>query len=130
MPDYITKAFDSLQTSLRKELEAAEEPTFPRLVVHELRHTHATLLLRAGVPVRIVAKRLGRKDPSVTLNGVRRRHPRRRHQCRRRVLEGGVGRMSDEVRDPILAAVAITRAQLMKITGEKTTKATLEATAP
>ena len=48
MPDYITKAFDSLQTSLRKELEAAEEPTFPRLVVHELRHTHATLLLRAG----------------------------------------------------------------------------------
>ncbi|WP_162799196.1 tyrosine-type recombinase/integrase [Nocardioides sp. 616] len=68
MPDYITKAFDSLQTSLRKTLEAASEPVFPRLVVHELRHTHATLLLRAGVPVHIVAKRLGHKDPSVTLN--------------------------------------------------------------
>jgi len=68
MPDYITKAFDSLQTSLRRTLEAASEPTFPRLVVHELRHTHATLLLRAGVPVHIVAKRLGHKDPSVTLN--------------------------------------------------------------
>ena len=36
--------------------------------MHELRHTHATLLLRDGVPVHIVAKRLGHKDPSVTLN--------------------------------------------------------------
>jgi integrase len=41
----------------------------PRLVLHELRHTHATLLLRDGVPVHIVAKRLGHWDPSVTLNG-------------------------------------------------------------
>ena len=44
------------------------EAPLPRLVVHELRHTHATLLLRAGVPVHIVAKRLGHRDPSVTLN--------------------------------------------------------------
>ena len=47
---------------------AAAEAALPLLVVHELRHTHATLLLRAGVPVHIVAKRLGHKDPSVTLN--------------------------------------------------------------
>ena len=40
----------------------------PRLVLHELRHTHATILLRDGVPVHIVAKRLGHRDPSVTLN--------------------------------------------------------------
>jgi Phage integrase family len=39
-----------------------------RLVVHGLRQSHATLLLRDGVPVHIVAKRLGHKDPSVTLN--------------------------------------------------------------
>jgi len=31
-----------------------------------MRHTHATILLRAGVPVHIVAKRLGHRDPSVT----------------------------------------------------------------
>ena len=36
--------------------------------LHELRHTHATILLRAGTPVHIVSKRLGHKDPSVTLN--------------------------------------------------------------
>ncbi len=40
----------------------------PRLTLHELRHSHATILLRAGVPVHIVSKRLGHKDPSVTLN--------------------------------------------------------------
>lgn len=68
MPDYMTKAFESLQASLRKTLEGTGQATFPRIVVHELRHTHATLLLRAGVPVHIVAKRLGHKDPSVTLN--------------------------------------------------------------
>ena len=40
----------------------------PRLVLHGLRHSHATILLRDGVFVHIVAKRLGHKDPSVTLN--------------------------------------------------------------
>lgn len=67
-PDYITKSFGKAQTALGARLAAAELPPLPRLVVHELRHTHATLLLRAGVPVHIVAKRLGHKDPSVTLN--------------------------------------------------------------
>lgn len=57
-PDYVSKDFVKSQTDLG----------VPRLKLHELRHTHATLLLRAGVPVHIVAKRLGHKDPSVTLN--------------------------------------------------------------
>jgi integrase len=58
LPDYVTKAFGRAQTGLE----------LPRLVLHGLRHSHATLLLRDGVPVHIVAKRLGHKDPSVTLN--------------------------------------------------------------
>ena len=52
---------------LRPPRRSGLEAPLPVLVVHELRHTHATLLLRAGVPVH-VAKRLGHKDPSVTLN--------------------------------------------------------------
>jgi integrase len=35
--------------------------------LHDLRHVHATTLLRAGVPVHVVAARLGHADPSVTL---------------------------------------------------------------
>lgn len=62
MPDYITKTFDRIQKA------TVSTPALPRLVVHELRHSHATILLRAGVPVHIVSKRIGHKDPSVTLN--------------------------------------------------------------
>jgi integrase len=58
LPDFVTKAFGNLTTGLE----------VPRLKLHELRHTHATMLLRDGVPVHVVAKRLGHKDPSVTLN--------------------------------------------------------------
>ena len=34
---------------------------------HDLRHTHATQLLRAGVPVDAVAKRLGHRDAVITM---------------------------------------------------------------
>ena len=58
LPDYVSKSFVKAQLSI----------DIPRLVLHGLRHTHATLLLREGVPVHVVAKRLGHKDASVTLN--------------------------------------------------------------
>jgi integrase len=34
---------------------------------HDLRHAHATIMLRAGVPVHVVAARLGHSDPALTL---------------------------------------------------------------
>ncbi len=38
-----------------------------RIKLHGLRHTHATLLLKAGVPVKVVSERLGHSDPAFTL---------------------------------------------------------------
>jgi integrase len=38
-----------------------------RITFHELRHTTATLLLEAGVPVHVVSHRLGHKDVATTL---------------------------------------------------------------
>jgi integrase len=35
--------------------------------LHDLRHLHATTLLLAGVPVHVVAARLGHADPAATL---------------------------------------------------------------
>jgi integrase len=90
LPGFVTKVWAKVQRTVGERIAAAELAPLPRLTVHELRHSHATILLRAAVPVHIVAKRLGHKDPSVTLN-VRRRHPRRRHVRGRRLLEGGVG---------------------------------------
>ena len=68
LPDYVTKTFGKIQAEVNRGRAVDELEPLPRLTVHELRHTHATLLLRDGVPVHIVAKRLGHKDPSVTLN--------------------------------------------------------------
>ena len=46
--------------------DAQAEP-LPHARLHDLRHIHATTLLLAGVPVHVVAARLGHADPAVTL---------------------------------------------------------------
>lgn len=48
--------------------EVAERIGFPGFRFHDLRHTHATLLLTAGVPVNAVAARLGHSTPVITLS--------------------------------------------------------------
>jgi integrase len=35
--------------------------------LHDLRHTHASLLLAAEVPVKVVSERLGHAGPMITL---------------------------------------------------------------
>ena len=40
---------------------------FPPIRLHDLRHTHATLLLSDGEPVKTVSERLGHASPSITL---------------------------------------------------------------
>lgn len=48
------------------ELDSPEAP-LPAIRLHDLRHIHATLLLKAGVPVHVVAARLGHRDAAMTL---------------------------------------------------------------
>jgi integrase len=56
---------------MRRTVEAInagqEKPVLPPMRLHDLRHVHATLLLKAGVPVHVVAARLGHADPAITL---------------------------------------------------------------
>lgn len=40
----------------------------PTIRVYDLRHTHATLMLSAGVPVKVVSERLGHASAVMTLN--------------------------------------------------------------
>jgi len=40
----------------------------PRIRFHDLRHTHATLLIKAGVPVKVVSERLGHGNPAFTID--------------------------------------------------------------
>ena len=46
---------------------SARPKPLPHARLHDLRHLHATTLLLAGVPVHVVAARLGHADPAVTL---------------------------------------------------------------
>ena len=68
-PLYPSSPTQLMGKRIRDYNDALPEETapLPRLRFHDLRHVHATLLLRAGVPVHVVAKRLGHADPAVTL---------------------------------------------------------------
>jgi integrase len=46
---------------------ALGEERLPGIRLHDLRHTHATLLLADGVPVKVVSERLGRASATITL---------------------------------------------------------------
>lgn len=56
-PDLFSGAFNRLVAKL----------DLPRLRLHDLRHTHATLLLKAGVPIKVVSERLGHATPGFTM---------------------------------------------------------------
>jgi len=38
-----------------------------KIRLHDIRHTHATIALRAGVPVKVISERLGHESPAFTL---------------------------------------------------------------
>jgi integrase len=57
-PEFFSRTFDRVVA--RSDL--------PAIRPHDLRHTHASLLLRAGVPVKVVSERLGHASPGFTLN--------------------------------------------------------------
>ena len=46
---------------------AIEHAGLRRIRLHDVRHTHATLALQAGVPVKVVSERLGHESPAFTL---------------------------------------------------------------
>ena len=56
-PDLFSQIFDRQVT----------KSTLPRIRLHDLRHTHASILLGAGVPVKVVSERLGHSSPAFTM---------------------------------------------------------------
>lgn len=57
-PDLFSQTFD----------RAVAKSGLPEITLHDLRHTHATLLLKAGVPVKVVSERLGHSNPAFTMS--------------------------------------------------------------
>ena len=43
-------------------------PALPRIRFHDLRHTHASLLIMPGVPIKVVSERLGHSHLAFTMH--------------------------------------------------------------
>ncbi len=67
-PDTITQAFDRLVTPASKDRAFILLKQRPRIRFHDLRHTHASHLLAAGVNVKVVSDRLGHASVAFTLD--------------------------------------------------------------
>jgi integrase len=57
-PDYFSQVFD----------RHVGKSTLPAIRLHDLRHTHASILLKQGVPLKVVSERLGHANPAFTLS--------------------------------------------------------------
>lgn len=55
-PDFVTHTF----------LACVRDAGAPRIRLHDLRHTHASLALSAGVELKVVSSRLGHSTTAVT----------------------------------------------------------------
>lgn len=56
-PDSFSQAFERL----------IKNAGLRRIRLHDLRHTHATIAIKAGVPVKVISERLGHESPAFTL---------------------------------------------------------------
>jgi integrase len=56
-PRVLSRAFDVLQ----------KKAGVPRIRLHDLRHTHASLLFNDGKNIRMISERLGHSDAGITL---------------------------------------------------------------
>lgn len=57
-PDYFSQTFD----------RAVKRLKLPKIRLHDLRHTHATLGLGAGVPIKVMSDRLGHATTAFTMD--------------------------------------------------------------
>src|SRR5207249_10887606 len=65
-PDTVSALMTKLINGYNSSATPPAAP-LPHSRLHDLRHLHATTLLLAGVPVHVVAARLGHADPAITL---------------------------------------------------------------
>jgi integrase len=63
-PERFSRRFSEQLAHCRRQLG---EDAPPAIRVHDLRHSHASLLLAAGVPVKVVSERLGHATVTITM---------------------------------------------------------------
>ncbi|HZD00905.1 MAG TPA: site-specific integrase [Actinomycetes bacterium] len=66
-PDRFTRRFRRLVAKVQWHQDGARRVGLPKLRLHDVRHTYATVALQAGVPPKVVSERLGHASVAVTL---------------------------------------------------------------
>jgi integrase len=64
-PERTSRTWQSRMAQIGADRKVKNPP--PAIRLHDLRHTHASLMLGAGVPVRVVSERLGHASATITL---------------------------------------------------------------
>ncbi|MGP4024388.1 tyrosine-type recombinase/integrase [Actinomadura sp. 3N407] len=67
-PERFSRAFKDQLKRCERYLTKQGRETLPEIRLHDLRHTHATLLLIGGEPVKVVSERLGHASAVITMN--------------------------------------------------------------
>jgi integrase len=89
-PDRFSRRFTRSVALARRELGTE---VLPMIRVHDLRHTHATLLLKAKEPVKVVSERLGHATVTITMEIYQHVMPGMQAEAAARfaaIIEGGV----------------------------------------
>jgi integrase len=78
----------------RRFRQAVRKAMLPMIRPHDLRHTHATLALQAGIHPKVVSERLGHANVSITLDTYSHAIPALQEEAAARIAElvGGEGR--------------------------------------
>jgi integrase len=67
--------------------QAVRKAMLPAIRLHDLRHTHATLALRAGIHPKVVSERLGHATVSITLDTYSHAIPALQEEAAARIAE-------------------------------------------
>ena len=67
--------------------QAVRRTALPTIRLHDLRHTHATLALRAGIHPKVVSERLGHATISITLDTYSHAIPAMQEEAAARIAE-------------------------------------------
>ena len=66
-PERVSKLFDqAVRAAIEASVKADPTRPLPRIRLHDLRHTHATLGLEAGIPVKVISQHLAHKSTRIT----------------------------------------------------------------
>ena len=66
-------------------LRAVKQAKLPQIRLHDLRHSHATLTLRAGIHPKVVSERLGHATVAITLDTYSHAIPALREEAAARI---------------------------------------------